>query len=51
LDNFLNFTHLDPHLENAKFGLIKFAIASLASFRKKQPFKVVFYFIVKGEGA
>jgi len=31
--------------------LVKFGIASLASFSKKQPSKVVFYFIVKGVGS
>ena len=45
------FTHRDPHLENAKFGLVKFGITSLAFLRKKQPFEVVFYFVVKGVGA
>ena len=43
--------HRDPHLETAKFGLIKFSLASRASLRKKQPFEVVFYFVVKGDGA
>ena len=50
-DKFLNFTRRDPHLENAKFGLVKFSIASLASLSKKQSFEVVFCFIVKGVGA
>ena len=30
---------------------LKFGIASLASLRKKQPFEVIFYFVVKGVGA
>ena len=51
MDMFLNFTHRDLHPENAKFGLVKFGIESLASFSKKQSFKVVFYFVVKGVGA
>ncbi len=50
-DKFLNFTRRDPHRENAKFGLVKFSVVSLASLSKKQPFEVVFYFIVKGVGA
>ena len=45
------FTRRDLHRKNAKFGLVKFGIASLASFSKKQPSKVVFYFVVKGAGA
>ncbi len=45
------FTRLDPHRKNAKFGLVKFGIASSAFLRKKQPFEVVFYFVVKGVGA
>ena len=50
MDKFLNFTHRDLYLENIKFGLIKFAFASSAFLRKKQPFEVVFYFVVKGVG-
>ena len=46
-----NFTRRDLYLENAKFGLVKFSVASLASLRKKQPFEVVFYFVIKGVGA
>ena len=50
-DKFLNFTRRDLHRENAKFGLVKFSIANLASLSKKQPFEVIFYFVVKGVGA
>ena len=38
-------------VSDIKFGLIKFAFASSAFLRKKQPFEVVFYFVVKGVGA
>ena len=48
LDSCLNFTGRDLHLKSAKFGLVKFGVASLASLRKKQPLEVVFYFVVKG---
>mgnify|MGYP007083751539 CR=1 FL=1 len=51
MEIFLNFTHQNLHLYDAKFGLVKFGIASLASLSKKQPFEVVFYFVVKGAGA
>ena len=44
------FTHQDLHHKNAKFSLVKFGIASSAFLSKKQPFKVVFYFVVKGVG-
>ena len=47
----VNFSRRDPHRKNAKFGFVKFRIASSAFLRKKQPFEVVFYFIVKGAGA
>ena len=47
----VNFSRRDPYLDGAKFDLAKFSVACLVYFSKKQPFEVVFYFVVKGEGA
>jgi len=50
LDSCLNFTGRDLHRGSAKFGLVKFAIASSAFFHKKTTVWGCFLLCCKGSG-